>query len=72
MNDELRQALEDLVNKFSIGDFVYNIRSRYSEGEEPEDIKWFKDNPDKSSWDHPAVVRYSECVEIIERFAKSA
>ena len=64
MDEELRAALNDLVNEFGIEDSVYNIRESVADG---DDGGWFAANPDKSSWDHPKVQRFGECVEIIKR-----
>lgn len=56
---KLQEALCDLIYKFHIGDEIYSVRDRI-------DSEWFNENPGKSSWDHPDVVRYGECCEIIE------
>ncbi len=65
-----KQVVVDLVNKFSIGDFIYNIRERAvstmderdDEDNLTKDAQWWKNNPMASSWDHPLTVRYGECV----------
>jgi hypothetical protein len=57
----LAQAIDDLVNKFHLGDFVYEIRERVSGSE------WFKDHPTANAWDHPDVVRFGKCIEILKR-----
>ena len=59
--EELTRAIEDLVNVYKIDDFVYDVRERVSED------SWFKDNPGASSWDHPKVKRYTQCMEILRR-----
>lgn len=66
MNEELKQALDDLVNKYYIGNFVYDVRSRISN----DDDDWFDKNPNTSSWEHPDVLRFSKCISIIEKAIK--
>jgi hypothetical protein len=61
MNEELRKAIDDLLNKFHLGDFVYDIRSRASESGERYEGR---------SWDHPDVKRFSEVVTILEKAIK--
>ena len=68
---ELRRAINDLVNKFGIGDKVYSIRERSWEDPDKETKQWRIDNPDGNSWDSPMVRRFNECVQILEKFLSS-
>lgn len=56
MDDELKQAIKELVTKFALGDMVYTVRERTIEDEEYEG----------DSWEHPDVLRFSEIVTILE------
>lgn len=65
MDEKLKQAIDDLVNKFHIGDMVYDIRERVvGDGSD------FWKDPNANSWNHPDVIRYSECVEILKKVIK--
>lgn len=66
LDPELKGALRDLIRKYHLGDYVYDIRERVREDED----EWFKNNPGSSSWDHPDIERFSDCVEIIEEVIK--
>ncbi len=61
MDEELKAALSDLVNDYGIEDYAYTVREN-TYGDD-----WDDANPDKSSWDHPKVKRFGECVDIIKR-----
>ena len=63
MDKELKQALDDLINKYHIGDYIYDVRSRVGD----DDNNWFIKNPNASSWDHPDVLKFTECISIIKK-----
>ena len=58
MNEELRKAIDDLLNKFHLEDYVYNIREQASGSE---------DGFEGNSWDHPDVLRFSEIVTTLKK-----
>lgn len=55
----VKAAIRDLLGKFHLGDYVYNVRER-------ADKKNLKDN--ESSWDHPDVKRFSEICNILKEY----
>ncbi len=58
----LNEAINLLVNKEHIGDFIYTIRERTYED------RAFKGN----SWDHPRVKAYSDAVKVLEDYLKQS
>lgn len=55
----LDEAIVALVDEFSLGDFIYNVRENL-------DLRDFKGN----SWDHPRVMRFSDAVVALTVRAK--
>jgi len=53
-------AMRDLIEKFALGDFAYQIRESADCSELTEG---------QSSWEHPDVVRFGECIEILKELA---
>lgn len=58
VTEKQQKAIYDLVYKYSIGDYVYDVR-----GSLPID------KHDGSSWEHPDVVRFGECCVILKEMA---
>lgn len=59
MDNELKQALHELLTVYHIGDYVYDVRERACETGEK-----FEGN----SWDHPKVVRFAEIIGILKSY----
>lgn len=62
MSPELLAALKVLLSE-SLGDWIYDVRSRASES---------GDGFDGNSWDHPRVTAFSDAVTTVERAVKEA
>ena len=60
--DTLEEALTVILEKESAGDAIYDVRSRASEGDDPEDKAWRAEHPEGNSWDQPRVIRYSNAI----------
>lgn len=58
------EAIDYFLDEFSIADSVYTERDRI------DDQAWFDKNPDKSSWDHPSVLKFNAAVEALEDYRK--
>jgi len=56
----LDEAIKILVEEFSIGDYVYDVRERAGGTE----------GHTGSSWEHPKVLRFSEAVTVLEQHVK--
>jgi hypothetical protein len=61
----LDEAIVALIDEFSIGDSIYEVRERSL-----NDREWYQANPHATSWDHPKVTRFSEAVSTLEEHAK--
>ena len=57
MSEELRKALHDLLYKYGLGDFVYEVRERC----------WDRGEHHGDSWSHPYTIRFKKIVEIIAK-----
>ena len=62
--ERVLEIADYLINELHLGDFIYNVRERLDE-------QWFRDNPDKPSWEHPKVVKFSDVVSEIEGWLKA-
>ena len=67
------EAIKHLLDTFNIEDRIYDVRERVTDMELdriPEDlheevILWLKDWK-ASSWDHPMVLLYAECIQVLK------
>lgn len=59
MAPELQAAIDALVNELHIADYIYDVRESIS-GDSSHS---------GSSWDHPKVKRFSECVAVLTRYS---
>lgn len=55
------EAVVALIDDFSIGDYVYNVRAS-------ADLSQLKDG--QSSWDHPRVMKFSEAIVVLTERAQ--
>ena len=65
----LNEALKVLLDEH-VADFIYTIRSRCSEDATEDDQRWWDENPNGNSWDHPRVKRWSEACQKIGHHLK--
>lgn len=64
----LKDALDVVLNKEYLEDFVYEVRNRAWEDPQPEWDEWVKDpaNKNASKWDHPRIKRFTDAVKVLE------
>jgi len=66
-----KEAINHLLNTFCIEDAIYQVRDEAREGDYDEKLNINSEELNVSSWDHPAVNLYSDCLDVLKEHMKT-